>query len=117
MVFHVEADADAVVVNLVRREEMDIKTQLIGLAYEPLGWEGGEQRRRGRGRNAAASPRTPQPELLFDVMHPAPPPHPPPRHVTRPQCATGELQLSPITVTRLRKSQSLSVMKLHTHSQ
>lgn len=45
MVFHVEADADAVVVNLVRREEMDIKTQLIGLMYEHLGWKGGEQRR------------------------------------------------------------------------
>lgn len=45
MVFHVEADADAVVVNLVRREEMDIKMQLIGLMYEHLGWKGGEQRR------------------------------------------------------------------------
>lgn len=69
MVFHVEADADAVVVNLVRREEMDIKTQLIGLMYEHLGWKGGEQRRWGRGRNTPprSEPSSPNFYLMWCI--------------------------------------------------
>lgn len=66
IVFHVEADADAAVVNVVGWEEMDLKTQLIGLVHEHLGWEGGEQQRSGRGRNTLhrSKPSTPKLYLM-----------------------------------------------------
>lgn len=66
MVFHVEADAEVVVVNIVQWEGMGVKMQLIRMVHEHLEWKDGEQHRSGERENPSI---TLHPKTLFDVMH------------------------------------------------